>query len=607
MHIACVKNHGVPYLQLMESYSVIENGEKLYKKRTVFNIGPLAKFDDGLPDYLNRLRQSFTAGVPLISSLAQFVENAPERRNLVVSFDLNNDEDCFMNPKNIGYFILDALYDSLGIYDVLSKHKSQSKFDYDINGLTKLLLFGRVLFPDSKIKTFKSQSNYAFKIVNSEQLIEIYRALDILNLKADAIKQRINYKINNLIGRNTEVCFYDVTNFYFEIGENDPDELDDFGNVIQEGLRKNGVSKEKRRQPIVQMGLFIDDNGIPISYQLFPGNHTDQTTLRPAMEKNIDNMGFARVIVIGDGGINNGANIAHILNHGNGYILSKSPKKSDKQVKVWILDEEGYRWNAAKTFKVKSIIRKRKITDASGNVKEIEEKLVCYWSKKHYERQCRENADFIEYLNSVIANPDKLKDKPKKIEKFLIKDQVNKETGEIVKTSTQLSLNMAKIQQYLDLMGYYTIMTSEIEKSDEEIISKYHGLSRIEDSFRITKSDLEGRPVFVSKPEHINAHFLICFIALTMLRIIQYRILKHQGKDTLNMDGWESGLSASRIQKALKDWQADALPGGYYRLTKADEDLEQILEAFQIKGNLRMPTVKEINQMKYMIDKNVRG
>jgi transposase len=607
MHIACVKNHGVSYLQLMESYSVIENGIRVQKKRTVLNIGPLAKFDDGMPDYMIRLRQSFINGNPLIPSLAQFVDNAPAKQTLTINYDLNNEQECFMNPQNIGYFLLDALYDSLGIYDVLNKHKSQSKLDYDLNGLAKLLLFGRVLFPDSKLKTFQSRSKYAFGIVNSDQLVEIYRALDVLNQKADAIKQRINYKINNLIGRNTEVCFYDVTNFYFEIGENDPDELDETGNVINQGLRKKGVSKEKRSQPIVQMGLFTDDNGIPISYRLFPGNHIDQTTLRPMMEKSIDSMGFDRIIIVADGGLNSGPNIAHILEGGNGYILSKSTKKSDKKVKAWILEDEGYRWNETKTFKVKSIIRKRKIKDAFGNEKEIEEKLISYWSKKHYDRECHENANFIEYLKSAIENPDKLKDKQKKIEKFLIKDQVSKETGEIVKTSTQLSLDMDKIQEYMDLMGYYTIMSSEIEKSDEEIISKYHGLSRIEDSFRITKSDLEGRPVYVWKPEHINAHFLICFIALTMLRVIQYWILKHQGKDTLNMDGWESGLSASRIQTALKDWQADALPGGYYRLTKVDEDLRQILEAFQIKGDLRLPSVKEMNQLKYSIDKNAKG
>jgi len=138
----------------------------------------------------------------------------------------------------------------------------------------------------------------------------------------------------------------------------------------------------------------------------------------------------------------------------------------------------------------------------------ITEKLICFWSRSHYDRERHENEKFIRYLESVIANPDKLNDKQKKSEKFLKKTDVDESTGEVVDTATELSLDMDKIREYLDLMGYYTIMTSEINKSDEEIISKYHGLSRIEDSFRITKSNLEGRPTFVRTPEHINAHFL---------------------------------------------------------------------------------------------------
>ncbi|MBN1191839.1 MAG: transposase, partial [Dehalococcoidales bacterium] len=134
----------------------------------------------------------------------------------------------------------------------------------------------------------------------------------------------------------------------------------------------------------MQMGLFIDDNGIPIAYRLFPGNATDQTTLIPALEKSIDSMGFQKVIVVADGGLNTGTNIAHILSRGNGYILSKSTKKSDKAVKEWILDQSGYEWNDTRTFKLKSMLRSRKIKNEAGQTLEVKEKLVCYWSKKHY-------------------------------------------------------------------------------------------------------------------------------------------------------------------------------------------------------------------------------
>jgi transposase len=406
--------------------------------------------------------------------------------------------------------------------------------------------------------------------------------------------------------------FWDVTNYWFEIGENDPDEVDENGKITQNGLRKRGVSKEHRRDPIVQMGLFIDSNGIPIAYRLFSGNNTDQTTLRPALEKTIDKMDFGKVIVVADGGLNSGTNIGHILNKCNGYIVSKSTKKSDKTVRAWILNEEGYQWNDTHTFKVKSQIRKRKVEFPDGSLKEISEKLVCFWSKNHYERERHENEDFIEYLNSVIANPNKLKDRTKKIEKFLKKTIVNKKTGEPVKNATvTLSIDMAKVKEYLDLMGYYTIMTSEIDKSEQEIIEIYRGLSRIEDSFRITKSNLEGRPVFVRTREHINAHFLTCFIALTMIRLIQYKILKLQGKNANNVnsinnaDGWESGLSAEKIQTALCSWQADALPSGYYRTSKPDDYLLLILRAFDIDNRFVLPKETDLRKFKLSIDESV--
>lgn len=603
MYIDCVKNSGKPYLRVAESYSVNENGIRKNRKHTIRNIGPLSRFDDGKPNYLNRLRQSFKEGKPIIESLADLVEGKPVRRRVIVEYDLENEDDCFSDPKNIGYFLLDAFYDALGIYDVLNKHKSMTRIEYDLNGLAKLLVFGRVLDPDSKLETFKGRKGYAFDVTSSDNLIEVYRALDALDEKADAVQTRMNYKIKDTIGRNTEVCFYDVTNYYFEIEQNDEDILDETGAVVREGLRKKGPSKEKKSEPIVQMGLFIDDNGIPIAYRLFPGNNIDQTTLRPALKKSIDRLNFGKVIIVADGGLNSDKNIAHILSEGNGYILAKSTKKSAKSVKEWILEEDGYEWNERRTFKVKSKIRKRTIKDENGEKVDITEKLICYWSKKHYDREVRENAKFIEYLESVVKFPDKLKDKPRKIEKFLKKMEVDEDTGEIMDTKTLLSVDMDKIQEYMALLGYYTIMTSETNKSDREIIDKYHGLSRIEDSFRITKSDLEGRPVYVSNPDHINAHFLICFIALTMVRLIQYRVLKHQGKDTMNEDGWESGISAERIKKALVAFKGDIQPGGYCRLTRPSEDLKLILESFNINADMRMPTISDLHKLKYSFDR----
>ena len=337
--IVCTDNNGTKYLQVQESRYETTNGKTRQKRRVLKNLGPLSRFDDGEPDFLYRLRASFRDGNPIIPELNDLVSAPPPKIRL--EFNPRELSDCVCAPKNIGYFTLDALYDALGVYDVLSRHKSDSKLEYDLNGVARMLVFGRLLWPDSKLGTFENKDRYLFGVAASASEREVYRALDCLNQAADSIQTRMNTKIRAAIDRNTEVCFYDVTNFWFEIGQNDDDEKDDKGNVIKPGLRKKGVSKEKRGEPIVQMGLFIDDNGIPIAYRLFPGNNTDTTTLRPALEKSVDRMKFSRVIIVADGGLNSGLNIAHILEKGNGYIVSKSTKKSDKAVKAWMLEDDG--------------------------------------------------------------------------------------------------------------------------------------------------------------------------------------------------------------------------------------------------------------------------
>lgn len=599
MNIECTSNHGTKYLRVMEGY---RDADGKSKRRSVRNIGPLSRFDDGQPDYVKRLQQSFKDGTPIIDTLSDLVAGTLPADYVTIQFDRHDAADYTSAPKNIGYMCLDGLYDALGIYDVLNKHKSQSRIEYDLNGLAKLLIFGRALMPDSKCETWNGRNEYAFEVVSSKSLIEIYRALDVLDEVSGQIQRRMDYKIKQGIGRDSEICYYDVTNYWFEIDDNDADTFDDDGNLVRSGMRKSGPSKAKNRKPIVQMGLFIDANGIPITYRLFPGNNIDQTTLRPAMREGIDRMGYGKVIIVADGGLNSDKNIAHILSEGNGYILSKSTKKSTKAVREWILDESGYEWNADRTFKVKSMLRERSITDEHGAKTTIKEKLISYWSRKHYDRERKENVKFIEYLESVIQNPDKLKDNEKKIERFLNTTEVDKSSGEIVKTKKILSINIEKVQEYLDLLGYYTLLTSEMDRPDGYVINKYRGLSRIEDSFRIIKTDLDGRPVHVRTPKHINAHFLTCFISLTMIRLIQYKVLTHQNKSTLNVDGWESGVTAEKIKKALGSFSADALPKGYYRTTEPNDDMKLIFDAFHIVCALRLPTKKELFHLKKEID-----
>ncbi len=271
MHIDCRNNNGTSYLVVMESYSVVVEGVRKNRKHVIRNIGPLSRFDDGKPDYVRRLKKSFLEGTPIIEDLNDLIANKAVSRKVSIDFN-RDDESAFSDPKNIGYFVLDALYDGLGINDVLARYKSDSRLAYDLNGHAKALIFGRALSPDSKCATWRHRNDYLFRVVSSDNLIETYRTLDVLQKLSKKIQRRMNSKIEKHISRSKSICFYDVTNYWFEIDDPDEDVFAEDGTLVIEGIRKRGPSKAKNRKPIVQMGLFIDDNGIPVSHKVFPGN-----------------------------------------------------------------------------------------------------------------------------------------------------------------------------------------------------------------------------------------------------------------------------------------------------------------------------------------------
>ena len=616
-HIECVKNNGKPYLRLAESRYVKDIGRQ--KKFVLKNLGPLSKFDDGKPDFLKRFREKFKNGEIDFDGITYY-SNLPTKK----VFEINNEMN-YIELKNIGFLFLQSIYNSLGIYDLLREIKSNSKLEYDLNGLTKLLVFGRILDPASKKKTFENKDKFLFQVVDSDDINQIYRALDVLSKNSKKIQNRMNTKIkNSSIGRNTSLTYYDVTNYFFETmyGDDDTYELDENNEIIKDennepiivkkGFRKKGVSKENSKGPIVQMGLFIDNNGIPVSHKLFPGNTQDKTTFKNVLENDVDEMNLGKIIVVADNGMNTQENKYLIVEKGNGYIVSKSVKKSWKSQRDWALEEKDYTCirNASNevVFKHKSRINEITLTyqneDGTKFKKTIKEKEIIYWSKKHYEKELHQNQKFIEYLESCKEHPDKLKDKQRKSQEYIKVLDIDKKTGEVIKTNKLIVFLDEKLEKYKETLGYYSIVTSEIEDDDKEIINRYHGLSRIEDSFRIIKSDLEGRPIYVWTEEHIKAHFLICFIALTIVRIIQYKILKHENKSTLNVDGWEQGITADKIKQALNNFKACSDKNGTCLISTPDIQIEKIVKSLGIE----MPdltTIDKIDKFKNQLNKDL--
>ena len=517
MHIEKYKTNGKYYLRLVENKRIIKDGQSVNRKKLILSLGRIDQYDDGQPNYLERLRQSFRDGRPLIPALQGYVEYAP-KSVVQISFEQGS-TFCVAAPRRFAPCILDSVFAALGLDQLFASIKHTSRIKYDLQGIVRLLTYGRILEPASKLATMEQNEDYYRPLVKSSNNFNVYDALDVIYANRRQIIQRMNTNISRGIGRNTSNVFYDVTNFFFEVEEPDDDILDDEGNVLEKGLRKMGVSKENRKQPIVQMGLFLDDNGIPISIEMFPGNTLDHLTLRTAMKNTIDTLELERFILVADRGMYSGTNMCHVLNLGNGYIVSKSLKKSTQQDREWVLDQRDYT-EISPDFKYKSRIVSRMVTDEDGTRKKIREKVVVYWSKAFYAREMHENQSFLEFIEKLKANPNGFRvsaAQSRSLKKFMQKDMLHKETGEIVDSRKLLSLiDDKKLTEFNELMGYYQIVTSELEMDDRDIIDKYHGLTRIEDQFREMKGTLNTRPIYVNTPEHIQAHLLICFMALTM-------------------------------------------------------------------------------------------
>lgn len=607
MFIDLNKNNGKDYLRLVNAVRVTnKDGYKVSQKQVVLNIGPLSRFDDGQPDYIGRLRKSFKAGDPLIPSLKPYcsLETPAETYRFSIR---EGSPDCFGHPKLFSHILLERILEELGLNTFFSSYKGFTKLEYDVYGFAKLLLFGRILNPASKSATIRQNGDYYEPVLKDGfNPDNVFDTLDFIYENKDRIIRRMNTNLVKKAHRSPEIIYYDVTNFYFEIEEPDDDILDEEGNIIEKGQRKMGVCKEERKLPIVQMGLFMDDDGIPISIETFPGNTLDHLTLRPALKKNIDGLDFSRFILIADRGICNYMNLLHVLDVGNGYIVSKSLLKSTKKEQEWTYSDEGY-IKKSEDFKYKSRIMKRTVKDEKGNSRTIEEKVVVYWSRKFQARSERENKKFLDFLEKLEKSPESFRItalQSKCLRKFMKKEYVNEKTGEAINSSDiKAFVDFDKVAEYRKSMGYYQIITSELTMDPLEVIDKYHGLTQIEDQFRAMKGSLETRPLYVRTLEHVTAHLLTCMIALVVLRIIQKRITS-SGTVKVSEDAyWSYGLSVDRIKTALNKWKAELLPGDLYRFMDADDpDLKLILDAFNIQIPAKLYRRADLKSLKTGIE-----
>jgi transposase len=318
-----------------------------------------------------------------------------------------------------------------------------------------------------------------------------------------------------------KIVYYDITNFYFEIDEEDD-------------LRKKGHGKEHRPNPIVQMGLAMDTDGIPIAYESFRGNMLDKETFRSLIGEVRKNYDTGRIIVVADRGIITGDNIYYLTgdNNKNGYIFSFSIRGGTDDFKEYILDNNGYvddkghKATEDTPYKIKSrkIPREINVTMVKGKTarKIVHEKQVVFYNKKYADREKAERETAVLKALDCVANPVKYdRATSYRAAKYVKGITYDKKTGEILTDAYLPTFDYEKLAEEEKYDGYYAIVTSELEMGDEEIISTYRGLWEIEETFRIAKGDLETRPIFLRKKDRINAHLLSCFISLVILRLLQ--------------------------------------------------------------------------------------
>ena len=521
--------------------------------------------------YLDELEKQYDDPIDYFTKRAKKLTEEKKARQAPINFTFyDSDRLCVGDNlrKNFGYTALSNIYHELELDKFLNNRQRHTKESYDANTILKMLVYSRILAPASKKSSFDHREMFFEK--TNYSIDDVYRCLSFLNKHKETIQVWMNDKIKENYGRDTSLIYYDVTNYYFET-----DEQNDF-------LRK-GVSKEHRPNPIVQMGLFMDNNAIPITYELFAGNTNDCLTYRPNFGKIKKRFNLGRVISVADKGMTTGDNIWYTINtpaH-DGYVFSMSIRGAEKSMKKYVLDDDGYVW-LGKEYKRKSrkYPRTIQVTSTSGKKikKQVDEKQIVFWSEKYAKRAKAEREATLAKARDLAANPGSYtRATSYGAAKYIKKVDYDKDTGEILTASSILDIDEDLIREEEALDGYYMLLTSEMDTPDDKIIDMYRGLWRIEESFKITKSELEARPVYVWTREHIEAHFLTCFVALTISRILEMKL--------------EHKYSTERIIDSLSRAECSLLQQNYYVFDYYDEVLKDIGNVTNIDFSKRIRTL----------------
>lgn len=604
MHVKQITSKGVCRLYFYETYYEKDpvTGKARTRSRMVESLGRLDELQKQYDDPVAHFKQ------------VAIERTAAEKEAKKTSVEINLSETMDIdeaNLKNVGYGILKTLYKELEIDRFWNWKTRNLSVKYSIDQIFRLLVFSRILYPGSKKKTFEGRGVF-FETFGGFDLDDVYYALDIIAQHQEALQKWIFDHSASLGERDLSVSYFDCTNYYFDIGRPDVDQLDEngspvdkHGNPADAKYRKRGPEKNHRPDPIVQMGLLMDRNGIPLAYDLFPGNESEKIHMRPITERVREQFGHSRTIIVADRGLNTSDNIYFINgdNKGNhndrdGYVYGQSVRGADAEFKAWVL-KNGYHTDKVTDengneiiFRHKSRIHPKELhvnVTKPGSKKKskktvrADQKQMVYYSEKYAKKQKANRAVMIERAKDMIKHPKKY-DKVTSAGSAAYIEGIafDKSTGEIVEGKT-LVLARKKIEEEEKYDGYYSIVTSELELSDFEIRDIYRGLIRIEDTFKVSKTDFDSRPVYVWTNKHIDAHFSTCFTALVLIRLLQAKL--------------ENKYPVGQIIQSLRKYSCTKIGTGMYQFLYFDEILKKCSMAFGIELDNKYRTQEQIRRM----------
>jgi transposase len=489
-----------------------------------------------------------------------------------------------------------------------------------MNQIFSLLVYSRILYPGSKKETYDNKDRFFEPFHFS--LKDLYRSLDYFNEYKEDIQTLLWNSTKDKYNRNASTSYYDCTNYYFEINYNDNDLVDEEGNILEAGYRKRGVEKNKRPDPIVEMGLLMDSNGIPMSYDIFPGNESEKTSLRPIINRTKAKFGIDKVIVVADRGLNTSDNMFFLAGKNDdkcknmdGYVYGQSVRGADDEFKSWVLNPDGYINDFVYDNDAKQVMYRTMILNDDGTLKGYEKKPVifrhksrvfaktiqikkdgvrkvkiviyqkqlAYFSQKYAEKQKRDRQMMVDKAKDLIKNPIKYTRATSYGAAGYINNlKFDKKTGEVIE-GLDLSLDLEKINEEAKYDGYYSIVTSEMKMTDQQMRDTYRGLAKIEDTFKVSKTNLESRPVYVWTKEHIEAHFLTCFVSLVIIRLLEHK-LNHN-------------YSVERIIESIKKYCCIYSSENKYLFYYRDEIIKELEKVFNINLNNKILTKKFIKDL----------